>query len=835
MADNPFLDQIASSWEEEGLFARDLQGQLIRVEPATQRDYSTIIEVEIDGQTIAVPKAVPKTDSQGNILLDPEGRTTPRRTTIYDAAYRLFGEELRSRQIIPTLCHLDHLHPVGVCRVCSVAVARREKDRNDPTKTREVMGEKLLPACVQPVEPGMVVHTRFSPTSDRARNQVNTSVKVLLELLGSDHLPRDQQANRATSDLEKLVSAFDEGDAAAQLEPGRFRTGSTPPQRRDDSSHFIAVDHGACILCDRCSRSCNDIKHNFVIGRTGKGYSARIGFDLNDPMGVSSCVECGECMLSCPTNALTFRQPIESEWHAEELKLPGRSAVTLEELVADPLLGTLPRRWLEWNATSILRWEVQPGDTICEIGQYGATAFIMKEGTFDVLVPERGGSFEDARPTNGWLSRWFGASAAPGSSRPLRKVDQMTPADRIFGEMSCLSSYPRNATVRAATPGVVYVIRRNVLYTLQRNPRSREVLNECYLTRAVFDHVRKIGFFEDLSREERERCEGILREEAKLLTLDPGQPVFRQGERPDAFYMVRIGHIKLTETYAGSERVLNYLGPNKLLGDVALVFDLAARGMLDAESTARIAAVHDETAEELGARRTASAIALDDVELVRVSPETFARLLAEFPPLRERFVANALSVAEQRQRREASIAPQVRTQAFVDQGLYNAKALLVIDLESCTRCDECTRACSDTHDGVVRLIRDGLRFDRFLVASSCRSCTDPYCLVGCPVDAIHRTGERLEVRIEEHCIGCGLCANNCPYGNINMVGSVERPTGILQAIGGGKAVVRHKATTCDLCTNVVGPGETVSCVYACPHHAAFRVEGSELLAMVERR
>jgi formate dehydrogenase major subunit len=67
------------------------------------------------------------------------------------------------------------------------------------------------------------------------------------------------------------------------------------------------VDHSACILCDRCGRACDEVKGNHVIGRTGKGAAAGIGFDLDDPMGGSSCVQCGECMVSCPTTAITFR------------------------------------------------------------------------------------------------------------------------------------------------------------------------------------------------------------------------------------------------------------------------------------------------------------------------------------------------------------------------------------------------------------------------------------------------------------------------------------------------------------------------------------------------
>ena len=77
--------------------------------------------------------------------------------------------------------------------------------------------------------------------------------------------------------------------------------------RLDASSPVFTVDHTACILCDRCVRACDDVMENHVIGRTGKGDTAGIGFDLNEPMGESTCVQCGECMVSCPTSAITFK------------------------------------------------------------------------------------------------------------------------------------------------------------------------------------------------------------------------------------------------------------------------------------------------------------------------------------------------------------------------------------------------------------------------------------------------------------------------------------------------------------------------------------------------
>jgi Fe-S-cluster-containing hydrogenase component 2 len=147
-----------------------------------------------------------------------------------------------------------------------------------------------------------------------------------------------------------------------------------------------------------------------------------------------------------------------------------------------------------------------------------------------------------------------------------------------------------------------------------------------------------------------------------------------------------------------------------------------------------------------------------------------------------------------------------------------AQSLLVLDLEKCTRCDQCVKACADAHDGVTRLVREGLRFDKYLVATSCRQCRDPLCMVGCPVGSIRRRNS-LEVIIEDWCIGCGLCASNCPYGNISMHSfAVESPDP--QQPSRKIASTRRKATGCDLCTEHAEP----SCVYACPHDAAHRVE-----------
>ncbi len=848
-----YFDELSHAWEEEGLFARDMSGQLIRVVSKTEEDYNRFVTVTIDGQAVRVPRAVPTTDAQGNIVyVDASGRTIPRATTIYDAARTLIDRktaEMRRQNPqaaplanpIPTLCHLDHLQPVGVCRVCSVAVETFEIDRRDPTKKTARRQEKLVPACVQPVEDNMAVYTLDSPDA-RQRGKVEASVRVLLELLGADHLPSPRGPSalpEQMTDLERLLNRYGQ---RLGIDRRRFTPRVPLGAAADESSPLINFDPNACILCDRCSRSCADVKQNFIIGRTGKGYATRIGFDLNEPMGQSSCVECGECMLACPTSALTFRQPLESDWFIEQIGEPGtpnssgKSAVTPEEMEANELLRTLPWRYRQWNQSSLVRWKVSAGQELCRLGDYGSTAFILNAGEFGVWVPQRGA---DGKLRAGW-----------DQGEP---TFVNTSEDLILGEMTILSSYPRAATVRALTDGEVFEIRRNILFTLQRSPAAREKLDQVYRSRAVSNHLRRVPLFADLSEEDRRQCREILsdpppaegdarlsarRRSVELLRVEPGQVIFRQGERADCFYMIRIGHVKVTQTFGGQERVLDYLRPDRSFGEIACLGDWEEiRSDLPAELLG-----------PLDNRRTTSCTALDDVELVRIDAELFRTMLQAVPRLKERVVQQArdylsrVKTAGPAAGRMSS--PMLRQ--FADQGLYNAQRLLVLDLEACTRCDECTKACSDTHGGITRLIREGQRFGKWLVASSCRSCADPYCLVGCPVDAIHRVDpnsarraikiqphggdpdqQRMEIQIEENCIGCGLCAENCPYGNINMHDTLVQDRRTKQA------VVEFRATTCDLCGDIVGNDwRNVSCVHACPHEAAFRMRGEELLKIV---
>ncbi|MEX0817969.1 MAG: 4Fe-4S binding protein, partial [Pirellulaceae bacterium] len=191
-----------------------------------------------------------------------------------------------------------------------------------------------------------------------------------------------------------------------------------------------------------------------------------------------------------------------------------------------------------------------------------------------------------------------------------------------------------------------------------------------------------------------------------------------------------------------------------------------------------------EIAVVLGVPRQATCIAYDHpaddsnrkpgrVELVRIEGAAFQKLLDDSPSLRasvDKLVSKRYADIVGSDLRQAGDVDTSwsHSEAFRDEGLVQGQSLLLIDLDRCTRCGDCVRACVNTHDdGYSRLFLDGPRFDRFLVPSACRQCLNPSCMIGCPVGSIQRGGNG-QIEIRDWCIGCGLCARQCPYDSIQM-------------------------------------------------------------------
>jgi Fe-S-cluster-containing dehydrogenase component len=213
-----------------------------------------------------------------------------------------------------------------------------------------------------------------------------------------------------------------------------------------------------------------------------------------------------------------------------------------------------------------------------------------------------------------------------------------------------------------------------------------------------------------------------------------------------------------------------------------------------------------------------------------------ATLLKYVPAHQLKANLSNLTVGENKQQKKLSDrlagsgihVPTNLMEFIAEKRFFNGTKSMVIDMDLCTRCDDCVRACASTHDGNPRFLRHGPMMDNLMVANACMHCVDPVCMIGCPTGAIHRSSHGGEVVINPaSCIGCTICANNCPYDSIRMV-EVRTTKGQFWVDENQKPLL--KATKCDLCIEQTsGP----ACQNACPHDALSRTDLSQETSLVQ--
>ena len=259
-----------------------------------------------------------------------------------------------------------------------------------------------------------------------------------------------------------------------------------------------------------------------------------------------------------------------------------------------------------------------------------------------------------------------------------------------------------------------------------------------------------------------------------------------------------------------------------------------------------------------GSTRTATVMAAIKSEVIRLPGEGFLDLLNRKPALRERAMKDmagrrATNAFIQSRKGEFFSAVDLYSQTaqfLVDNGIGEATDVLLIDEKLCIGCDNCEKACADSHDGLSRLDREaGRTYAHLHVPTSCRHCEHPHCMADCPPNAIKR-GPDGEVFIDETCIGCGNCQRNCPYGVIRMDAKPPKKPSLLQWMlfgsgpGPGEAPYGWRkqaaakegppkpkqAIKCDMCSGIDGGP---ACVRACPTGAAIRVSPDKFLTFTK--
>lgn len=469
----------------------------------------------------------------------------------------------------------------------------------------------------------------------------------------------------------------------------------------------------------------------------------------------------------------------------------------------------------------------QPGDIVVREGDYGNSAFLILTGKLRVVLapglppaslgrlPVKKKSFF-ASLAQLWRNRRI--PEVRDGMKEIQTVSQrvflqdipavldqnktaLLEAGALFGELAALGRVPRTATVFAESDAELLEIRWQGLRDLRKSDEGwKKRIDERYRANALKVHLRATPLFAGLSEDVLQKVvEATLFEtfgtfdwhvSYKRLGSASEAPIARQGDYTDGLILVRAGFARVTSKLGAGERTLTYLTAGDAFGFEEL---------------------YDSWKTKTPVELQTSLTAVGYVDVLRVP----ARILEEF-------VFPTCRPPERRLTDHAArpLADDAMVEWLVDERFINGTKAMLLDLDKCVRCDDCVRACASTHDGNPRFLRSGKTFDHWMVTHACMHCADPVCMIGCPTGAIHRSQQTGNVVINDAtCVGCGTCANSCPYENISMVGIND---------GRGRPVVDpkdnrqiQKATKCDFCESQLGGP---ACVRACPHDALARVD-----------
>ncbi|WP_347271211.1 cyclic nucleotide-binding domain-containing protein [Rhizorhabdus histidinilytica] len=401
-----------------------------------------------------------------------------------------------------------------------------------------------------------------------------------------------------------------------------------------------------------------------------------------------------------------------------------------------------------------------------------------------------------------------------------RSTGIVIPEGSIFGEVGLVSGRRRGSTIRSIAETIVVEIPRNAILKLMASvPGVKRAVTRISTERQLLQMWQSGLQPADLAE---------VLETAEIKGVRAGEAIFREGEEGNDVYVIRSGSVVVEKSIGGKPVFLSYVPAGNYVGELEL-FDNGIR-----KQTVR-AAVKSEVIK-LGGEAFR--------RLLEAKPEFFARAKVA---IGER--EDLASFIEAKKDSFATVVDMYSSVAnfLVDNGVGEATDVLLIDENLCVGCDNCEKACADSHEGISRLDREaGRTFAHLHVPTSCRHCEHPHCMADCPPTAIHR-GQDGEVYIDDTCIGCGNCQRNCPYGVIRMEKEPPRKPSLwkwfLFGQGPGPGEPSHdwayanatpgvekakRAVKCDMCSGIEGGP---SCVRACPTGAAIRVAPEEFLTV----
>lgn len=554
--------------------------------------------------------------------------------------------------------------------------------------------------------------------------------------------------------------------------------------------------------------------------------------------------------------------PFSADMTAEEVdRVIGLSPMS--EIDADTFPASASLRDVIRNDTRIRRYA--PGDIVVREEDYGNSAFVVLGGTVRVILRPRLPAEMLGRQATQRRSFWqvirqLWANPKHPEVRDVRRYRgdaqvRLTRADgdefrltlreprsivrdhvtvkigkgEMFGEIAAVSRSPRTATIFAETPSELLEIRWQGLRDIRRRDTAfREKVDQLYREHSLEVQFRETPLFKNLTPQQigevshrtqfasygefdwNTTYKAVTNKEG-IERLDNEPIIVTEDQVADTLIMVRSGFARVSERVDHGHRTVSYLGPGDLFGLSEIDYNRRNDTHITYQHTLR---------------------ATGSVDVLRVPAEILAEQV--LPTLSDELLPPAITPrsgsrsAWQPADRAGKIEPGM-LEYLVDNRFINGTASMMINMDRCTRCDECVKACAKSHDNNPRFVRHGPQFGPFMVANACMHCVDPVCMIGCPTGAIHRNVQDGQVIInDDTCIGCGSCANSCPYNNIRLVEIRDSSGGYI--LDERSNMPLEKATKCDLCADQLGGP---SCQRACPNDALIRINLRDLDKLAE--
>ncbi len=610
-----------------------------------------------------------------------------------------------------------------------------------------------------------------------------------------------------------------------------------------------------CIGCDRCMRACPVPMSSMV--NIADLNRATVSDDIAPHVArfTEECVMCGSCVPVCPVDnhrdllMLSLKRRLGIQWDGQvdmsrilQYLPPGWDVrLLLTRLREMPMFSDkqlVPENYLLHMVATSKLLSLLPGAVIIREGEYSRALYLILEGRFELS-----------------------ATVVDGSDMPTAVLRR----GEYLGEQSMLTGQPRNATARAQTAALAVEVPEQVMQRMMELvPAVQRFFEQLNDARSIESILKRMALFQGVPAADIR----LVAEQTTVKRYDRDERLFAEdgvgGPARDSMHIILEGFVKVARR-ASPGTMANYTGERILAYRQG--GDYFAGGL-----------------DLLGDGRAVSVTAITRTRVAEIPPAALTNLFMRYAEVRQRFNMRL------QQYRDAAAAAQTgffdplahtRTEtiaagsdaearaglrSLVGGGVVEGTEVLVIDLDKCVHCNECEEACARRH-GHSRMNRKGMVIGNISIATACRQCQDPVCML-CSRAGIARLPSG-EVYITESCIGCGICAERCPYDNISIMtlddelqgpganSSWQRFSGFFTK-GAGKergqkslpmlataaapgpldahqprdayGEMRKKvAIKCDLCAGY----NNQACVQACPTGAAIRVQPTAFFGATE--